>query len=754
MHLLAACHLATLLLSAVDPAANKGRVQSIVQSRCCWATPWPAAAFVAFHPPQLAINGVQDRLGRRPQDPRISSNQQQQLHEPHNLANGAADLEDWPTTSNNIKSYHLAEDESVSCVLWNDLFYITGTDIVRALMFRFEAFGRKVTMAKKFEEGVFSDLRALKPGYGASLEMPRSDFLKKQKVFFWFSVDHDKLFLEALDRDLRRERANQEPTTVSLLHLDPDTSMQLAIQHVAAFPFTPIPAGTSLPAPAPVPAPTPVPAHAAPRMQSQSPMPPQEQYHNPHHIVMQAAMPHDQSPMQMRVHLPPPADMVSLSMGTPLLTPRTVATFSAAAAAAAANAVASAAAAAAAVSAKSSPAMIHRSPIPISDQLQFHPHPHALNPPSVISRHGSPDHSMNHPNIAPVPALASADHFDDQRADHGDDTSPELATPSPKYSDANTNNHAIMQDMGMPPVYETQSSLSTLLYKNGVGLAKTGSLPSFDYAAPVVMQVQSMQESTSLRSNSEGKAIPCPVASCGRQFKKQEQLRRHMRVHSSAAGGVMDRPGNSHLRAFSHLSHGSAGDNFSDTASNSGDGAYTPPVLTHYGSDAIADAAAHAAVTVASTMAHGNASADELLDSVFVRPSSVNNMGGMHQMLRMPSEMHTNMHDDPLSFGSHMRGASASSNNNGNSNRGMRAGMMPPQPPMLRTNQHGKDLILSSAIPPTPTTTLLVSSLMSDPEPSLGLSSTNLFGLSHDSVPHPFESETSSLHTEPHAFFT
>jgi transcription factor STE12 len=43
------------------------------------------------------------------------------------------------------------------------------------LAFRFEAFGRPVKLAfvKKFEEGVFSDLRNLKPGEDSSLEKPK-----------------------------------------------------------------------------------------------------------------------------------------------------------------------------------------------------------------------------------------------------------------------------------------------------------------------------------------------------------------------------------------------------------------------------------------------------------------------------------------------------------------------------------------------------------------------------------------------------
>lgn len=63
--------------------------------------------------------------------------------------------------------------EYVTCVLWSGLYHITGTDIVRALVFRFEAFGRPVRNMKKFEEGVFSDLRNLKPNLDACLEEPK-----------------------------------------------------------------------------------------------------------------------------------------------------------------------------------------------------------------------------------------------------------------------------------------------------------------------------------------------------------------------------------------------------------------------------------------------------------------------------------------------------------------------------------------------------------------------------------------------------
>ncbi|ODO03103.1 60S ribosomal protein L39 [Cryptococcus amylolentus CBS 6273] len=73
----------------------------------------------------------------------------------------------------NLNKFLLPNGEHVACVFWNGLYHITGTDIVRALVFRFEAFSRPVRNVKKFEEGVFSDLRNLKPGTDACLEEPK-----------------------------------------------------------------------------------------------------------------------------------------------------------------------------------------------------------------------------------------------------------------------------------------------------------------------------------------------------------------------------------------------------------------------------------------------------------------------------------------------------------------------------------------------------------------------------------------------------
>lgn len=127
-----------------------------------------------------------------------------------------------------IKRHELPAGEHVSCVRWNDAFFISGTDIVRCLVFRFHAFGRPIQNMKKFEEGIFSDLRNLKPGSDAVLEEPKSSFLdllykhncirteKKQKVFHWYSVPHDRLFLDALERDLKREKLGVEPTSLAV----------------------------------------------------------------------------------------------------------------------------------------------------------------------------------------------------------------------------------------------------------------------------------------------------------------------------------------------------------------------------------------------------------------------------------------------------------------------------------------------------------------------------------------------------------
>lgn len=99
---------------------------------------------------------------------------------------------------------------------------------MRCILYKFHHFGRTITDRKKFEEGVFLDLRNLRVGTDAILENPKLELLdflhknqcirtqKKQKVFFWFNVAHDKLMADALERDIKRERSNQSTVSVAL----------------------------------------------------------------------------------------------------------------------------------------------------------------------------------------------------------------------------------------------------------------------------------------------------------------------------------------------------------------------------------------------------------------------------------------------------------------------------------------------------------------------------------------------------------
>ncbi|KAJ6457603.1 STE like transcription factor-domain-containing protein [Mycena sanguinolenta] len=81
--------------------------------------------------------------------------------------------EEGPTTHPALNRFLLPNQEYVSCVLWNGSYYVSKTDVVRSLAFWFEAFSRPVRNFKKFEEGLFYDMRSLKPGADACLEEPK-----------------------------------------------------------------------------------------------------------------------------------------------------------------------------------------------------------------------------------------------------------------------------------------------------------------------------------------------------------------------------------------------------------------------------------------------------------------------------------------------------------------------------------------------------------------------------------------------------
>lgn len=165
------------------------------------------------------------RMGYAPPMP-LAQDQRQQLLAAFNAHPAVADLRRWLNDAPKIMAengsgpllpYTLSTQETIACVHWKGQHYITGTDIVKILRFRFACLGKPVGNVKKFEEGVFSDLRNLKAGEHATLEEPKSEFLeflykhncirtqKKQKVFYWYEVRHDDLVVEAFERDAKRQ---------------------------------------------------------------------------------------------------------------------------------------------------------------------------------------------------------------------------------------------------------------------------------------------------------------------------------------------------------------------------------------------------------------------------------------------------------------------------------------------------------------------------------------------------------------------
>ena len=85
------------------------------------------------------------------------------------------------STATTAQFFRLAHgNERVACVLHEDFFYLSGTDLVRIIRYRFERLsGTSILHEKKFEEGIFSDTRRLLPGKDASLQETRSPFLRE-----------------------------------------------------------------------------------------------------------------------------------------------------------------------------------------------------------------------------------------------------------------------------------------------------------------------------------------------------------------------------------------------------------------------------------------------------------------------------------------------------------------------------------------------------------------------------------------------
>ena len=159
--------------------------------------------------------------------PGFSSDQSQQMppntnfHQLEKLRNFLATAPESFVEGDVIKRFTLPNGDHISCILWNNYHFITGTDIVKILFFRFHLLCKQILNPKKVEEGIFSDLRNLKPGFGSQLEEPKSPFLeflhrngcirtqKKQKVFFWRAVNHDQLFEDALERARKYEKGKR-----------------------------------------------------------------------------------------------------------------------------------------------------------------------------------------------------------------------------------------------------------------------------------------------------------------------------------------------------------------------------------------------------------------------------------------------------------------------------------------------------------------------------------------------------------------
>lgn len=145
------------------------------------------------------------------------------------------------TPEQRILKHRLSNSENICCVKWDGEFLISGADILRCIMFKFRAFGRDILNRGKFEELIFSDLRSSKSSVRARLEEGKSELLeflhnhgairtkKKQRVFIWSAVPHDELFLDSLERELRRavvDDHNPEFNRITVAAREPARSMR------------------------------------------------------------------------------------------------------------------------------------------------------------------------------------------------------------------------------------------------------------------------------------------------------------------------------------------------------------------------------------------------------------------------------------------------------------------------------------------------------------------------------------------------
>ncbi|PPJ59377.1 hypothetical protein CBER1_06922 [Cercospora berteroae] len=421
-----------------------------------------------------------------------------------------------------IRRFLLPTGEYVSCVLWNNLFHISGTDIVRCLSFRFQAFGRPVKNTKKFEEGIFSDLRNLKSGTDASLEEPKSPFLdflyknncirtqKKQKVFYWYSVPHDRLFLDALERDLKREKMGQEATTVAVsepaLSFEFDASVSLFEQLTKAQQNN---QSTYNAQPPSMP-----PSHStSPVLRATDSMPPPN-------MIPQQQLPPTSMPAQMSHHPDMQSEQMSHmpgygQMAMPPMPSQIQKTRE-----------------------QSMGPVFDRNGVPISQAGQRHssmPAYMEYSPaPSFVSSHFE-DYSQRGLSFEPLtPPQHSVGMPSEPTYIANEDTGLELMNLS-RHS---TPSHAV------EGAHDEQRAHRQMSHVHNEDYSNYNHSPSQDYRAHPSMQHHAVQRTANgvfrrARSATLSEMTPysqkshsCPIPMCGRLFKRLEHLKRHVRTHT------------------------------------------------------------------------------------------------------------------------------------------------------------------------------------------------------------------------------
>lgn len=166
-----------------------------------------------------------------------------------------------------LYQFILPSGEPVSRIRWLGLDYISSTDVIRILSFRFLVLGRRVKDSKQFEIAARSMLRNCPcSAILGKVRFPlTADFhanthnisLREQSelvhalyayggirtrtthnVFAWSTFDHNRLFLDLLDKDLSSEPPTDSLTVADHLLLPSCASQDMNVAALSA-PFSP-----------------------------------------------------------------------------------------------------------------------------------------------------------------------------------------------------------------------------------------------------------------------------------------------------------------------------------------------------------------------------------------------------------------------------------------------------------------------------------------------------------------------------------